>query len=235
MISVVDLSIRLGSFSLQDVSLRVPGGQYAVLMGKTGSGKTSILEAICGLRPIRAGRIQLAGRDVTGCKPAVRGVGYVPQDGALFATMTVREHLAFALQIRGWSSASIQERVRELAELLEIGDLLGRYPRGLSGGESQRVSLGRALAFRPQILLLDEPLSALDEDTRQHMYAVLRRIHESQAVTALHVTHNLVEADELADLVLRLQRGKITARTGGVQSIAWNTSEADSEDRSECT
>ena len=97
MISVSNLSIKLGAFSLQDVSLHVPPGQYAVLMGKTGSGKTSILESICGLRPIGAGRIELAGRDVTRLKPAARGIGYVPQDGALFVTMTIREHLAFAL------------------------------------------------------------------------------------------------------------------------------------------
>ena len=106
-------------------------------------------------------------------------------------------------------NAAIQQRVEELTELLEIEHLLWRYPFGLSGGESQRVALGRALASRPQILLLDEPLSALDQDTRQHMYAVLKRIHESHAVTALHVTHSQTEADELADLVLRLDRGKI--------------------------
>jgi ABC-type sugar transport system ATPase subunit len=229
-ISVSDLSIQLGRFLLKGVSLQVPQGHYAVLMGRTGTGKTSILEAICGLRPIRSGRIELAGRDVTRLKPAVRGVGYVPQDGALFATMSVGEHLAFALRIRRWSATSIQRRVRELAELLEIEHLLDRAPHGLSGGELQRVALGRALAFRPQILLLDEPLSALDEDTRQHLYAVLRRIHVSQGVTALHVTHNRAEAEELADVVLRLERGKVVAHAPDASRSAWPLAEIEAED-----
>jgi ABC-type sugar transport system ATPase subunit len=229
-IAVSDLSIRLGSFSLDRVSLQVPPGHYAVLMGRTGTGKTSILEAICGLRPIRSGQIRLAGRNVTGLKPAARGVGYVPQDGALFATMTVGEHLAFALRIRHWAAAAVRQRVRELAELLEIGHLLDRLPRGLSGGESQRVALGRALAFRPQTLLLDEPLSALDEDTRQHLYAVLRRIHVSQGVTALHVTHNRAEAEELADLVLRLERGHVVADSADSPSSRWPLAEIEAED-----
>src|SRR5438105_15866294 len=145
MIRVRDLTIRVGSFALEGVSFSVATGCYAVLMGKTGSGKSTLLEAITGLKPTGAGSIELLGRDVTRLKPADRGVGYVPQDLALFPTLTVREHLAFALTIRGWDVAAIERRVGELAELLGLGRLLDRRPQGLSGGEAQRTALGRAL------------------------------------------------------------------------------------------
>ena len=143
MISLSDVTLSQGGFALRGVSLEIPTGQYGVLMGRTGSGKTTLLEAICGLRPLTAGRIRLLGRDVTQLKPAARGVGYVPQDGSLFSRLTVREHLAFALVIRRWSRAAIERRVEELAQLLGIEPLLDRRPSGLSGGEIQRVALGR--------------------------------------------------------------------------------------------
>ena len=209
MISVEKLTVRLGAFALKDVSFTVPTGRYAVLMGKTGSGKSTLLETVCGLKPVAAGHVYLMGGDVTRLRPADRGVGYVPQDLALFPTMTVREHLAFALAIRGWEQPVIDERVRELSDLLGIGYLLERWPQGLSGGESQRVALGRALSFRPRVLLLDEPLSALDEETREDMYALLRAVHRETGVTVLHVTHSPSEANKLADLVLLLEGGAV--------------------------
>src|SRR5205085_3681962 len=133
-----------GAFAVEGLSFTTGTGEYAVLMGRTGCGKTTLLEAICGLKPVRAGRIRLLGRDVTNLPPADRGVGYVPQDLALFPTMTVREHLGFALHIRG-RHGEIPDRVAELSRLLGLGALLDRGPQGLSGGESQRVALGRAL------------------------------------------------------------------------------------------
>lgn len=209
MIGVDRVSIRLGNFALEQISFTVLAGQYAVLMGQTGSGKTSLLEAICGLRPIAGGAIHLMGRDVTRLKPADRGVAYLPQDLALFQTMTVREHLAFALVIRRWDRAAIDERVREMSDLLSIDHLLERRPQGLSGGESQRVALGRALSFHPQVLLLDEPLSALDDDTRADMYRLLRSVQHRTGVTALHVTHSQSEAAKLADKLLVLRDGAV--------------------------
>jgi ABC-type sugar transport system ATPase subunit len=178
-------------------------------MGKTGSGKTTILEAICGLRRVVAGRSHLLERDVTDLKPAARGLGYVPQDGALFGTMSVREHLAFAPRVAGWGTNSIEQRVTELAGLLSLEHLLNRHPLGLSGGEAQRVALGRALARHPKVLCLDEPLSALDDETRGEMCNVLRRVRKHTGVTVLHVTHSLEEARRLGDVILTLRDGRI--------------------------
>jgi ABC-type sugar transport system ATPase subunit len=209
MIAVIDLAVRAGAFALEHISFTAAGGEYVVLMGKTGSGKTTLLEAICGLKPVRAGRIQLQGRDVTRLKPAERGIGYVPQDLALFPTLTVQEHLAFALRVRRWQRGDIERRVEELSRLLGLSPLLGRKPHGLSGGEAQRVALGRALAFRPAVLLLDEPLSALDDETRADMDQLLRSVQKLTGVTTLHVTHSLHEAKKLADRLLVLKNGQI--------------------------
>lgn len=209
MISIENLSVRIGAFALNDITFQVPSGQCAVLMGKTGSGKTTILEAVCGLRPVVGGTIRLMDRDVTNTKPAERGIGYVPQDGALFSTMSIRDQLAFALVIRKWSRKDIDHRVDEMADLLGIRHLLDRKPQGLSGGESQRVALGRALTFKPGILCMDEPLSALDDETREEMYTLLESVREHTHVTCLHVTHNLSEAKRLADQLYTLRSGKI--------------------------
>lgn len=209
MIAFEVVTVGAGGFRLEGVSFEVPAGSYAVLMGKTGSGKTTLLEAICGLRRVSRGRILLAGEDVTGLRPADRGLGYVPQDRALFQTMTVRQNLAFAPTIRGWGAAETEARVAELASLLRISPLLDRLPAGLSGGEAQRVALGRALAAKPRILLLDEPLSALDDDTWEGMTALLAQVRKATGVTTLHVTHRREEARRLADRVFVLADGAV--------------------------
>jgi ABC-type sugar transport system ATPase subunit len=208
-IQLHNLTIRQGTFALAGVSLAVPAGHYAVLMGKSGCGKTTILEVIAGLRVLSAGTVELAGRNVTHLRPADRHVGYVPQDGALFPAMTVRENLGFALAVRGRSSAETEKRVAELAQWLELVHLLDRHPHFLSGGEKQRVALGRALASRPPVLLLDEPLSSLDDDTRTHLVTVLARLRDAREVTVLHVTHNRAEAARLADVVFQLEEGAV--------------------------
>ena len=211
MIEVENLAVCAGRFALREISFAVPTGQHGFLMGRTGSGKTTLLEAICGLKPVTAGSIRLRGEDVTRLKPGARGVGYVPQDGALFSRMTVREHLAFALTIRRWTSAAIARRVDELAAWLGLESLLPRTPEGLSGGEAQRIALGRALACHPHVLCLDEPLSALDDETRSGMCDLLRSVRERTGVTILHVTHSLAEAGKLADRVFVLRDGHVRA------------------------
>jgi ABC-type sugar transport system ATPase subunit len=209
MISIEGLHIVQGAFRLKDVSFTVPAGAYAVLMGRTGSGKTTILEAIAGLRPVRGGRIVLDDRDVTHLTPAARELGYVPQDAALFPHLTVSRNLSFALELRGVPEAEVERRVRELAGWLRIDTLLDRWPAKLSGGEAQRVALGRALAFRPKLLLLDEPLAALDEETRAELVDVLQSLRSRREVTVLHITHSSGEAELLGDVRLRLVDGKL--------------------------
>lgn len=213
MIVIEKLTAHSGQFVLKEASFVVPTGAYGMLMGRTGSGKTTILEAIAGLKQVSGGRILLGDQDVTGLKPAERNIGYVPQDGALFSTMSVREHLSFALDIRRVERAKIDDRVAELADLLEIGDLLDRLPRGLSGGEKQRVAIGRALSFHPSTLLLDEPLSALDDDTRNQLYSLLKHVQEATGVTTLHVTHHVQDVERLADNLYRIEAGIITEQS----------------------
>ncbi|MGE3309663.1 MAG: ATP-binding cassette domain-containing protein [Limisphaerales bacterium] len=210
MIDVRQLRLRAGAFSLTDVCFTVPAGAYAVLMGRTGTGKTTLLEGICGLRRIESGTIRLGDRDITHLPPASRGIGFVPQEAALFQHLTVADHLAFALRVRKWPQPAIRSRVAELAESLRITPILDRHVQGLSGGESQRVALGRALSFHPSILCLDEPLSALDDETRDEICSVLAGIHQTFGVTVLHITHNRREAQRLASLVLRIEAGSVT-------------------------
>ena len=210
MIVVEKLTIRSGQFVLKDADLTVPTGAYGMLMGRTGTGKTTILEAIAGLKHVVSGTIILGERVVTQLKPAERNIGYVPQDGALFSTMSVRDHLSFALDIRRVEPQQINERVAELAELLEIESLLDRFPRGLSGGEKQRVAIGRALSFRPSTLLLDEPLSALDDDTREQLYSLLKHVQQHTGVTTLHVTHHKQDVERLADKLFRIEDGVVS-------------------------
>jgi molybdate/tungstate transport system ATP-binding protein len=207
MIAVHDLSLRLGAFALEGITFTVPTGVYAALMGASGAGKTSLLEAICGLRRPAAGRVWLQERDVTDFPPALRGIGYVPQDGALFPTLTVRENLAFALRLRRQTPAAIRARVDELADWLGIGHLLERRPPGLSGGEGRRVALGRALAPAPALLCLDEPLTGLDPETHATLCALLRQVHAVTRATVLHITHVPHEVACLAEQVIHLTDG----------------------------
>jgi ABC-type sugar transport system ATPase subunit len=210
MIAVKDLTIETGDFCLKNISFSIPTGVYAILMGRTGTGKTSLLEALCGLRPIRSGQIMLEGRDVTDLRPAERGIGYLPQDVALFGHMTVRENIVFALSIRNVSKQIIESRLTQLAGMLGLESLLSRSTGDLSGGEKQRVALGRALAANPSILCLDEPLSALDEETHGELVSLLKNIQEKEGITVLHVTHNRSESIALGNFHLFLRDGTVS-------------------------
>ena len=207
MIELQRVTITAGEFRIKEISLKVEAGQFAIIMGRTGGGKTTILEAICGLRNVEHGKILLDETDVTHWPAGDRGIGYVPQDLALFPNMSVSEHLKFALRLRKVSATDTSRRVTELANLLAITHLLKRSIIGLSGGESQRVALGRAISFKPRALVLDEPFSALDEVTRREMHQLLRRVTTDEGITTIHVTHSEEEAIALADRRFVLQDG----------------------------
>ncbi|TWT37856.1 Sulfate/thiosulfate import ATP-binding protein CysA [Posidoniimonas corsicana] len=218
MLRLENVCLEAGGFALREVSFEAPRGVYAVLMGPTGSGKTTLLEVICGLRRPDAGTVWNNGRDLTNEPVEHRRIGYVPQDAALFSTMTVRQNLAFPLLVRGRPSSEIDDRVAELARRLGIGPMLSRRAGSLSGGERQRTAIGRALASEPEVLLLDEPLSALDEATRGGVADLLAAVHAELGVTTLHVTHNSREAERLAGVRLQMKRGRLTTVPNGRSS-----------------
>lgn len=208
-LQVTDLWLDLGEFHLRGVNLEVVPGEYLVILGPTGAGKTVLLEAIAGLHFPRRGHIFLNGKDVTRVPPERRSIGFVYQDYALFPHLNVAENIAFGLHLRGMDRRAISERVDEISRRLSIHHLLQREPETLSGGEAQRVALARALAIEPALLLLDEPLSALDPETREGLQRELARLHQEQGTTTVHVTHDFEEAVALADRIAVMHQGQI--------------------------
>jgi sulfate transport system ATP-binding protein len=209
-ISVRNLSKRFGSFHAVDgVSFEVPAGELVALLGPSGSGKSTILRIIAGLEPADSGTVELTGEDATNLPVQRRGVGFVFQHYALFRHMTIRQNIAFGLEIQRLPRGEAADRVDELLELIQMSGLAGRYPSQLSGGQRQRVALARALAPRPKVLLLDEPFGALDSKVREELRTWLRRLHDEVHVTSLFVTHDQQEAFEVSDQVVVLNRGKV--------------------------
>ena len=209
MIEIKDLTVTNGSFKLCDINLTVQTGQYAVLTGPTGCGKSTLLETICGLKRLSAGKILIDGQSIHRLPPAARQIGFVPQDAALFPGMTVQKQLGFALTIRKLDRQVYEQRVDELLELLELNDLRTRTPSGLSGGEKQRVAIGRALAFRPKLLCLDEPLSAIDASMRHRMVKLLKSIHAAEGTSILHVTHYPNELSDIESIQFQMENGTV--------------------------
>jgi ABC-type Fe3+/spermidine/putrescine transport system ATPase subunit len=197
--------------AVKGVDLAVYEGEFLTLLGPSGSGKTTILRLIAGFTLPTSGQIMIQGRDVSRMTPAERGIGMVFQHYALFPHMTVAENIAYPLKMRGWPSAKRETRVREMQELVGLHGMDRRLPRELSGGQQQRVALARALAFEPTLLLMDEPLGALDRELRIRMAAELRRIHRELGTTVMYVTHDREEAMTLADRVAIMHLGLIDA------------------------
>ncbi|WP_413200539.1 sulfate/molybdate ABC transporter ATP-binding protein [Nostoc piscinale] len=209
-IVVENVSKNFGSFKAVDqVDLTVKSGSLVALLGPSGSGKSTLLRLIAGLEMPDSGKILLTGKDATYQSVQERNIGFVFQHYALFKHMTVRQNIAFGLEIRKAPTKKIQGRVEQLLELVQLGGLGDRYPSQLSGGQRQRVALARALAVEPEVLLLDEPFGALDAKVRKDLRAWLRRLHDEVHVTTVFVTHDQEEAMEVSDEVVVMNKGRV--------------------------
>jgi sulfate/thiosulfate transport system ATP-binding protein len=209
-IAVEGVEKRFGTFeALKGVSLDVPNGSLTALLGPSGSGKSTLLRVIAGLEQPDAGRVMIAGNEVTGVTPQKRGVGFVFQHYAAFKHMTVERNVGFGLKIRKKPKEEIAAKVDELLKLVHLDGFAHRYPSELSGGQRQRMALARALAVEPEVLLLDEPFGALDATVRKELRTWLRRLHEDVHVTTIFVTHDQEEAMDVAEQIVVMNDGRI--------------------------
>ena len=209
-IEVENLHKAFGQFAaLRDVSMSVPEGSLTALLGPSGSGKSTLLRIVAGLEVPDQGRVLIDGGDVTAARPQQRGIGFVFQHYAAFTHMSVRENVAFGLQIRKRPKQEIRERVDELLALVGLTAWGDQRPAQLSGGQRQRMALARALAIEPRVLLLDEPFGALDANVRAELRQWLRRLHDERGVTTVLVTHDQEEAMEVADTLAVMNEGRI--------------------------
>ncbi len=209
MIQIKNLYVDLKDFRLQDINLTVSEGEYFIVLGPTGAGKTVLLESIAGLYPIKSGEIWLRGKEVTRLEPEKRGISIVYQDHALFPHLSVKDNIVFGLKLRKQTKQETEAALDWVARLLDVSHLLNRKPDTLSGGEQQKVALARALSIKPEVLLLDEPLSALDPETREGVQKELRQLHNRLKVTTIHVTHDFEEAIALGNHIAVLGEGCI--------------------------
>jgi len=210
MIEARGVTKRFGDFvALEDVSVAVESGSLTAILGPSGSGKSTLLRVIAGLERPDAGAVFISGKEATALAPQKRGVGFVFQHYAPFKHMTVRENVAFGLQIRRRPRREIRARVDQLLELVQLQGLGKRYPAQLSGGQRQRMALARALAVEPEVLLLDEPFGALDARVRKELRAWLRRLHDEVHVTTVFVTHDQEEAMDVADQIVLMNSGRV--------------------------
>ncbi len=209
-LSIHGLTKKFGDFTaLADISLDVFEGEFVCFLGPSGCGKTTLLRAIAGLDIQTAGRIEQAGRDISALPPSHRDFGIVFQSYALFPNLTVAKNIAYGLETRKTSKAEINDRVNELLQLVGLEDQESKYPAQLSGGQQQRVALARALAISPGLLLLDEPLSALDAKVRVHLRHEIKALQDKLDVTTIMVTHDQEEALTMADRIVVMNEGMI--------------------------
>ena len=208
-LKIENLTVRAGNFTIDNLSLSLEPGEYFVLMGATGSGKSLLVKTICGLqRPVK-GKISIGNNDITALPPRQRNLGYVPQDSLLFPHLNVSNNIFFATNICRKNRDDRVAKTNELIEMFGLQQLLKRIPVTLSGGEQQKTALVRAMAANPRILLLDEPVSALDEPTRKEFCALLKNLREKMKMTTIHVCHSIAEAESVADRVGIMAKGRL--------------------------
>lgn len=209
-VSVAEITIAYGdTVPVRDLSLDIRAGEFLSLLGPSGCGKTTTLRAVAGFVTPVAGDIRIGGQSVINVPPNRRSIGMVYQDYALFPHMTVTDNIAFGMKMRGFPRAEIARRVPQLLAQLQLSTFGARYPKQLSGGQQQRVALARALAFHPGVLLLDEPLAALDKQLRNDMQFELRKLQREVGITTIFVTHDQEEALSLSDRIAVLHEGRI--------------------------
>lgn len=209
-IVVKNVNKNFGTFqALNDINLEFKQDKLVALLGPSGSGKSTLLRAIAGLETPDTGSIVINGKDTTHLDIRHRNIGFVFQHYALFKHLTIRQNIAFGLEIRKSSPSQVKNRVEELLQLIQLEGLGNRYPSQLSGGQRQRVALARALAVQPQVLLLDEPFGALDAKVRKELRTWLRKLHEEVHITSIFVTHDQEEAMEVADEIVVMNQGKV--------------------------
>ncbi len=218
MIKIEHLQIRLSDFHLKDINLSIKKGEFFALMGPTGAGKTLLLEAIAGLIPVKGGDIFIGEQNITHLPPEKRGISIVYQDQALFPHLTVLENIKYGLHFHKIDPEKARMRLNKLVEELNIEYLKNRLPLNLSGGESQRVALARALMVNPAVLLLDEPLSALDPRFKEEIRKGLKRLHQSSDTTFLMVTHDFADVLSLANRGAVMGLGRIE-QVGSIETI----------------
>lgn len=207
-----------GSPVFENIDCQMQRGEFVTLLGPSGCGKSTLLRCIAGLTPVDAGQILLDGVDIVPLSPQKRGIGMVFQSYALFPNMTVEQNVAFGLRMQKVKADESQQRVREALELVELGSFAGRYPHQLSGGQCQRVALARSLVTRPRLLLLDEPLSALDARIRKHLREQIRAIQRELGLTTIFVTHDQEEALTMSDRIFLMNQGRIV-QSGDAETL----------------
>ncbi|CAO3403090.1 ABC transporter ATP-binding protein [Azospirillum palustre] len=209
-LSVQGLAKRYGDFvALAPTDLVVADGEFLTLLGPSGSGKTTLLSLLAGLVPPDEGSVRIGSQDVTYAPPYERDIGVVFQNYALFPHMTIEENIAFPLKMRKVGAAEAKRRALEALEMVHLPHIAGRYPRELSGGQQQRVALARCMVYKPSIILMDEPLGALDKKLREHMQLEIKRLHRELGTTVVYVTHDQEEAMTMSDRICLMNAGRI--------------------------
>jgi len=194
---------------VKDLNLQIGKGEFLTMLGPSGSGKTTCLMMLAGFETATHGDILLDGKPINSVPPHKRGIGMVFQNYALFPHMTVGENLSFPLEVRNIGKSEREDMVKAALDMVQMGDFAGRRPAQLSGGQQQRVALARALVFKPELVLMDEPLGALDKQLREHMQYEIKHLHESLGITVVYVTHDQSEALTMSDRVAVFEDGRI--------------------------